>query len=164
MKRNVSSENIARYRFNNVFKTRLSNSKKLISNLCSIVLSVFFAYAGIYMLYYKHFFEWQLNDTVFLKNYTGVIVWIVPIFELIISLFLLVPRTRIVGFYLSFFLLLGILSIIFILQHFFERGPCVCIGIFPSLSWLQQNLITIGFIVISITGASLIPVNKKGSS
>lgn len=163
MKRNVSSQ-ISVHIFNNVFKIRLSKSKKLISGICAIILSIFFLYAGIHVLHYRHFFEWQLSGNDFLKNYLNLIIWVLPIFELILSLVLLIPRTRILGFYLSFFLLLGITSIIFVLQHFFASGPCVCLGIFPSLSWLQQSIINIGFIIISISGACFIPSSKKSIS
>jgi len=144
--------------------TLSDKAKRITSFTCAALLALLFLYTGIEKLYHHKTFVLQLVDHPFFGNYPNLIAWLLPSLELILAAALLYPRTRLIGFYSSFALLLGFTVYIHILQHFFPRTPCNCGGVLPQLSWAQHKVFNAAFMLVAIIGACMLPEKKKNTT
>jgi hypothetical protein len=74
----------------------------------------------------------------------------------LISLMLVIKRTRLFGLYASFFLMSLFTAYLTIMLNFSYYIPCSCGGVLEYLSWDQHILFNAFFIVIAGAGVLLI--------
>jgi len=102
---------------------------------CFILLWVYAATAKL--LDYEAF-SVQLGQSPLLSAYAGILVWLVPLSEYILSALLLIPTTRKVGLYGSLCLMTAFTTYIIIILNYADFVPCSCGGILEALGWTEH--------------------------
>ena len=109
-------------------------------------------------------FSVQLGQSPLLSAYAGVLVWLVPLSEYVLSGLLLFPKTKKVGLYGSLCLMMAFTTYIIIILNYADFVPCSCGGILESLGW-TEHLIFNGVCVLLAASAFLIASqNPKSAS
>jgi len=129
--------------------------RELTLNVISLLFIVLFVYAAISKLLDYETFTLQIAQSPFLGAYAGIVVWIVPSLEIIISLLLITSSFRNFGFYASFTLMIMFTAYIVIILNFSDFIPCSCGGIIEKLNWTQHLIFNIVFIVLAGTAILL---------
>lgn len=130
--------------------------RKLIITLSAASLVILFIYAAYNKLSIYHTFVEQLNESPITKNFRNLLAWLVPGVEIALAAALIFRKTRLAGFYGSFFLMLLFTIYVFIVPHFFStRIPCSCGGIISSFSWEGHFYFNIAFTLLAATGLIL---------
>ena len=107
-------------------------------------------------------FTLQLAQSPLLSAYAGIIAWSVPGLEILIAVFLVLPRFRKIGLYASFFLMVLFTTYIYIILNYADFVPCSCGGVLEEMTWGQHLLFNFVFILMA-AGAILLdkPKNLK---
>lgn len=126
--------------------------KERMTEIIASLLIVLFSYAASSKLMVHHTFEQQLSKSPFLHAYAGIIMWAIPAIELIITGLLLFKRTRLMGFYASFFLMFLFTGYIYAMLNYSFDIPCSCGGVLSQMSWHQHLIFNIFFIILALLG------------
>lgn len=112
--------------------------KEHAANIITAILIIVFVFAGSIMLFNYEAFKGQLSDLPLIKDYAAGIAWRLPAFALILSYFLLWPKSRLMGLYTSVVLLLA---------------TAVCmISVIPVMPWPLIFAMNIILLLLTITG------------
>lgn len=130
-------------------------SRKLLLDIFSALLVFLFIYTSVSKLLDYDTFRRQLGQSPFITLYAPIIVWALPVGEIIIAGLLLYPRTRLTGFYLSYFLLSLFTFYLVAMLRLSYFIPCSCGGVLQHLSWNAHIVFNIAFIIISTIGVLL---------
>lgn len=133
-----------------------------ISDILSALLVLLFLYTGLSKLMDHKIFLIQLMESpwLWLSQNKSWVTWFLPIGEILISIALIIPRFRIIGYWSSALLLITFILYISILMVSGIHLPCSCGGIMASLSWTQHIFVNFIFLLVSIWG---IVIENKGS-
>lgn len=124
--------------------------KTIITESIIFLLVVLWTYAAFSKLFTYEAFRFQLLGHKLLMNYAALVAWLVPAIELGIVLLLLIPKTRMAGFYTSAALLLVFTVYIIYMFNFYPHKPCSCGGVISKLSWKQHIVFNLFFLLINI--------------
>ena len=116
------------------------------------VVSLFmllWVYAATAKLLEFEAFSIQLGQSPLLSAYAGILVWLVPLSEYVLSTLLLIPKTKNIGLYGSLCLMTAFTTYIIIILNYADFVPCSCGGILEALSWTEHLLFN-GFCIILI--------------
>jgi uncharacterized membrane protein YphA (DoxX/SURF4 family) len=136
--------------------------KRILLEIITFLLVLLFTYASFSKLLDFHTFRSQLNQSPYLAHYAGIIVWLVPLSELLICVLLMLNKTRLAGLYLSFAMMLAFTFYIYAILHFSAFIPCSCGGILSQMSWKQHLVFNIIFTILALAGVLIYP--KRGMS
>jgi len=126
----------------------------LIEIICALFV-ILFIYTGLNKLLDYDGFSFQLGRSPYLQNFSRPIALLLPPGELLVALALIVKRTRLAGFYASFFLMslfTGYVAIMLSLSYYL---PCSCGGILQALSWQGHLIFNSAFTVLAVAGTLL---------
>jgi len=126
-----------------------------IVEIISALFIFLFIYAAITKLLDYHTFRMQLGQSPFITQFVDWISWLLPILEIGIVILLILPRTRLIGFYSSFFIMLLFSEYIYVMLHYSYHIPCSCGGILSKMSWQQHLVFNIAFTLIALFGIFL---------
>lgn len=131
------------------------------------MLVFLFVYASVSKLFNFTAFINDMNNQPFPALIKPVLIWAVPLAELVIVGLLIFDTTRLVGLYASFAMMLAFtFYTVVVLMHFFRYIPCSCGGIIKNLSWQQHLVFNLIFVLISLIGILRYPLktmnNKTG--
>src|SRR5690606_35744778 len=98
-----------------------------------LLYALLFTYAAVSKLLDYQNFRVQLGQSPLLSVYADWVAWMVPLSEIIISLMVLFPRTRMVGLVSAFALMVTFTAYIFIILNYSSFVPCSCGGILEKL-------------------------------
>ncbi|WP_147309586.1 MauE/DoxX family redox-associated membrane protein [Marixanthomonas ophiurae] len=118
--------------------------------LISFLFVILFVYAATSKLLDYKTFTLQLAQSPLLSAYAGIITWSVPGLEILIAIFLILPRYRKIGLYASFFLMVLFTTYIYIILNYADFVPCSCGGVLENLNWTQHFTLNIIFICLAI--------------
>ena len=138
--------------------------QKVAIEIISSLLILLFVYAASSKLIDYNEFKVQLKNSGWLSPFAGIIAWLIPAIELVISLILMVKDTRVVGLYASLILLIIFTIYISGMLLSGQHLPCSCGGVIQSLSWKQHLLFNSFFIILSSSGIVLERKIKSGSN
>lgn len=130
-------------------------NQKTAIEIISSLLILLFVYAASGKLIEYSVFKAQLKNSEWLRQFAGIIAWLVPAIELIVSLMLTVKVTRILGLYASLILLLIFTLYISGMLLSGKHLPCSCGGVIQQLNWKQHLLFNLFFLVLSLIGILL---------
>jgi uncharacterized membrane protein YphA (DoxX/SURF4 family) len=116
----------------------------------ALVLLLVYAASGKLMDY--PLFVAQLHTHPYLKPFAGFLAWSVPAVELIISMLMIIPRTRLTGLYAAAALLFAFTAYLVLMLLSGKDLPCSCSGIISSMSWGQHIVFNIVFMLLAIFG------------
>src|SRR4051812_10049226 len=112
--------------------------RNLIVEIIACLLIILFVYAAVTKLIDYDKFTVQIGQSPILTRWAGILAWLVPLIEIIISLFLALERTRLTGLYCSFGLLTMFTIYIIIASRFSDFVPCSCGGVIENMTWSQH--------------------------
>lgn len=135
--------------------------RKHVVDIISALLILLFVYAALSKLLEFETFRFQLQKSPYVKDMANILVWTVPITEIVISITLAVPRFRHIGMYASFFLMLLFSGYIYIILHFSYYVPCSCGGVLSEMSWNEHLLFNIAFTLLALMGILLTGTNRN---
>ena len=126
--------------------------KKITVDIICLLYVLLFVYAAVSKLIDFENFQVQLGQSPLLGAFAGVLVWAVPIAEIVISVLLLIKPTKYPGLLLSFCLMTCFSAYIYIILNFSESIPCSCGGILEKLGWKEHLWFNVFFVVLSAIG------------
>jgi uncharacterized membrane protein YphA (DoxX/SURF4 family) len=125
--------------------------KSYIVETISMLYMILYLYTGISKLMEYSVFKQQLEQVAIVKPVASVVSILIPITEIVVSLFLLLPSFRRIGTYLGVALMIVFtLYIIYILSMEHDL-PCSCGGIISLLTWPQHLILNLCFIIGGVT-------------
>jgi len=86
--------------------------------------------------------------------------WALPVTELIISLLLFFPRTKLWGLYSALTLMISFTLYLAYMLSSTTNLPCTCGGLLQKLSWPQHLIFNIIFVLLAATGIWLKRLEK----
>jgi hypothetical protein len=135
--------------------------KNTIVEVISALLVFLFIYAALSKLLDFDKFRYQISQSPFITRISPVVVWAIPMSELLISVALLVRRTRAAGLYAAFFLMLLFTGYIFIMLRYSPYLPCSCGGVLSGMSWKQHFGFNLVFTGLSLAGIVIQNTNSR---
>lgn len=132
--------------------------------LITVLLLIFlFIYASITKIFDFYTFKFQLGKSPLIpQGITWLTALVIPVGELAIVALLIFDKRRLLGLYLSFFLMTLFTVYLFYILKYSYYIPCSCGGILGQLSWEAHIYFNIFFIVTS--GVSVLLYNKHIST
>lgn len=124
-----------------------------IQQLISAALTILFCNAAITKLIDLAEFRRALANQELPRWSKAPLVWLIPGSELLLSGLLVVPATRILGFYGS-----AVLMVLFtgyvglVVAGYFERVPCSCGGVLHSMGFGTHLVFNLFFLLLSLIG------------
>lgn len=112
--------------------------RKLFIGIVVALLIVLFLYTGIHKMLDFEKFRYEIGRSPFLESMVGLVSVSIPAGEIVIAALLLFPRTRTLGLYLSFFLMMLFTGYIWLMLTYAYDLPCSCGGIISELSWEEH--------------------------
>lgn len=146
--------------------------KETFVEIITFLFILLFVYAAVSKLLDVEKFKVQVGQSPLLTNMAGFIVWFIPGIEILISLMLVFPRTRLIALYASFSLMVMFTAYIIAILNFSETIPCSCGGVLSSLGWKEHLIFNFGFVLLGLVGVVLqtrqrndvVNVNPSGKS
>jgi putative oxidoreductase len=135
-------------------------NKKFISDVVSGIFILVFIFTSLDKFWHLKSFGNILSKSPLIGNYSSVLVWFIPVSEVIVSLLLFVPKHRMIGFYLSFLMLLAFTAYIGYMLMYVPDLPCNCGGITKYMSWGQHLAFNIVLVFLALLGILLMRRNE----
>ncbi len=134
-----------------------------INIICSLLIFLF-VYAAISKWLDFDNFQAQLGQSPLLSAYTSFISVGVLVVELCIAVLLIVPKSKKLGLFLSFTLMVMFTAYIAIILNFSPYIPCSCGGILEEMNWKQHLLFNLLFVALAAFALSLYTLNDENKS
>lgn len=140
---------------NKAVSTQLRVNRSLIIEIISALLIFLFMYTAISKILDYQNFRLQLGKSPFITRYAAVIAWLLPTIEIVVGLALALKRFRLIGLYLSLFLMTSFTAYIYVMLNYSYYIPCSCGGVLAMMNWDQHLWFNIFFVIISTVGIIL---------
>lgn len=129
---------------------------KLNTDIIAALLTLLFLYASVVKLLNFQEFISDMHNQPFPDWAIPILVWVVPLSELVICILLWIERTRLFAFWASI-VALGIFTsyILLVLMHLFPYVPCSCGGVIEGFSWEQHFVFNILFLYAAVLGMAI---------
>ncbi|RZL13875.1 MAG: hypothetical protein EOO89_16875 [Pedobacter sp.] len=101
-------------------------------------------------------FRKQLTAQNFTIGNLNLLLWSIPLSELLCTGLLLFKKTRMIGFLCSsLLLLLFTLYIVLTLVGYFDRVPCACGGVLKQMGWEAHLYFNLFWLLLTVSGTFL---------
>jgi len=134
---------------------RSMTKQATIVEFISALLIILFIYTGINKIMDYEKFKTEMGRSPFIQNMSQYIAILLPSGELVIALLLIIKRTRLVGFYVSFFIMSLFTGYIWLMLNYAYDLPCSCGGIISQMSWRNHLYFNTAFTVLAATATIL---------
>lgn len=122
--------------------------------ICLLIL--LFVYASLSKVLDSYEYRKQLYNQAFPAVFKPILLWMIPGSELLLTVLLIFPSSRMPGLYGSLVILTLFTGYIILVKlQFFHRVPCSCGGVLRSLNWTQHLVFNIVFMLINIAAILL---------
>ncbi|MVT07671.1 MauE/DoxX family redox-associated membrane protein [Chitinophaga tropicalis] len=134
--------------------------------IIAVLLQVLFLYAAVSKVSDMEKFRTEVGQSPVLTYFVQPVSIGVPAFELGIVALLYFEATRLLGLYLSLFLMTAFTAYVIAIIRFASYVPCSCGGILSEMNWQQHlafNIVYTGLALLGVLFAETIPsaINKK---
>jgi len=129
--------------------------RNTIIEIVSALFILLFAYTGINKLISIDTLQFVLKDYPLIGGFPNLVAWGLPVTELIVVLFLFIPRTRKIGLYCSLVLMSFFTLYLIYMLIFTPNKPCTCGGMLQQLSWTQHLIFNGAFILLALLALRL---------
>lgn len=128
--------------------------RNLVAIILSTLLIILWVYTAISKLSDMTVFESQLNrQPGFVSAFAPLLIWLLPIVELLAAGLLMFNNTRKRGLLLSFFLMLAFTGYVALaVIGYWEDIPCSCGGVLNRLGWKDHLWFNLFFLMIAALG------------
>lgn len=122
--------------------------------LISAIFVLLFSYTAVskFLDYHRFVFQMKLAPLPIMGTLGPILGVATPLLETVIVLLLLFKKTRALGVYCSFFLMLIFEAYVGSMLATGKNLPCTCGGIISTLSWKAHLFLNAGFILIGLIG------------
>ncbi|WP_367915794.1 MauE/DoxX family redox-associated membrane protein [Leadbetterella sp. DM7] len=121
--------------------------------LFAVLLIILFSYTAIAKLMDVAEFERQLAGQQLPSWAKKPLVWLIPASELLLSVLLIIPSTRRLGFYGSALLMVLFTGYVgLVVFGFFKYTPCSCGGVLRSMDFGTHLVLNLFFLTLSLLG------------
>ncbi|HEY9258034.1 MauE/DoxX family redox-associated membrane protein [Chitinophaga sp.] len=128
---------------------------KKISIIYEVVVLLFilmFLYAAFNKIFSFEVYKLQLDTQPFDDKFTSLLAVAIPSAEILVSLLLIIPKTKTLGLYLATFLMVVFTGYIILIKvNYFGMTPCGCGGVITHLTWTQHLWFNLFFLVGGIS-------------
>lgn len=132
-------------------KMRISKSiQSTIVIVISYLFILLFVYAAVSKLLDFEVFQVQIRQSPMLSAFAGLVSVGVIVIEFIASGLLIVHKTRLIGLYISFFLMVMFTTYIVIILNFSSYVPCSCGGVLEKMGWMEHLIFNICFAILTL--------------
>ena len=138
--------------------------RKIVIDVIIFLFILLFLYASLSKLIDYQKFDLQIRKSPLLTPFAGILAILVPVFEIVISLTLMIDRFRLIGLYASFSLMTMFTAYIFVILQFSDYIPCSCGGILQNMNWRQHLVFDIIFVLLSMIAILLYPARSISKS
>lgn len=118
-------------------------------------LAFLFIYAAASKLMEYDVFVAQIGKSPMITDYANNLAWFVPVSEVVISILLFIPATRLIGLYASFSIMYAFSAYIAIMLLFSPYVPCSCGGILSHMEWSEHLIFNIAVTFLCVIGVVL---------
>jgi uncharacterized membrane protein YphA (DoxX/SURF4 family) len=132
----------------------LSKRTTIVEIICALLI-ILFIYTGLNKLIDYEKFKFSIGRSPFIEKMQEYIAITLPIGEILISIALIVKRTRLIGLYFSFILMALFTGYIWLMLTYASDLPCSCGGILATMSWKDHLIFNAAFTFLAITGILL---------
>ncbi len=137
------------------------DARNMMGMFVCFMMVLLFVYTSINKLIDMKVFITDIRNQPFPEFIKPLLVWAVPITELVTASLLIFAPTRLIGLYLSFSIMFFFtLYTALVLSGFFKYVPCSCGGVIKNLNWKGHLLFNLFFLILSFLGI-LIDRNKN---
>ena len=128
------------------------DKREILTQTISCLLVLLFVYAAGSKLMDYTKFRVEIGKSPLLTAFSGLVAITIPIIELLIALLLSFSRTRLLGLYASFTLMVLFTAYIFYILRFSPYVPCSCGGVLQKLNWTTHFYFNIFFDLLAALG------------
>jgi hypothetical protein len=97
-------------------------------------------------------FKLQLAKSPFISQLASIVVWALPVGELLAAAALIFKPTRLLGLYASLFLMTMFTAYIWAMLNYSYDIPCSCGGILSKMGWEEHLWFNAAFVIVCIIG------------
>lgn len=126
--------------------------KNYLPTIISYLLILLFVYAAVSKMLDFQNFQAELGQSPLLSAFTGYISYAVLIAEIIISILLSFSKSRVVGLYAAFTLMVMFTAYIVVILNYSSFIPCSCGGILEKMDWKDHLIFNIAFCLLPALG------------
>jgi len=126
-----------------------------ITEIIALLFVILFLYTGISKLMDYSVFREQIALSPLLAPVSNWVAILLPATEIIISVVLFIPRSRLIGLYASLILMVLFTGYVVYILNYNEHLPCTCGGVLEALSWKQRLILNGLLIALAFTGVLL---------
>jgi len=117
----------------------------------ALLYILLFVYAAVSKLLDFKNFQVQLGQSPLLSPFANYIAWIVPVCELLIAFLIMIRKTRLIGLFSAYLLMVMFTAYIFVILNYTAFIPCSCGGILEKLGWTEHLIFNFIFILLAVT-------------
>lgn len=126
-------------------------TRKVLVDIVVFLYILLLVYAAITKLLDYQKFVVQLGQSPILTDYAHVLALMVPFIELVISMMLFCPKTRLKGLYAAFSIMIMFTTYIVLASRFSDYVPCSCGGVLEGMTWAQHLIFNVVFVLFAFT-------------
>lgn len=124
-------------------------TKEIIVDCICYAFIILFVYTASSKLQDYAVFQRGLSHSVLLKPYSATLAWLIPAVEILISMLLIIPKTRRYGLISSLLIMIAFTSYLIYMISYGGPKTCGCGGVIQSLTWVQHIWFNIAFIFLA---------------
>lgn len=132
----------------------MARRSTLVEIICALLI-ILFIYTGLNKLMDIDKFRLEIGRSPFIQKLAPLIAYALPVGEMMLSLALIIKRTRLLGLYLSFSLMALFTGYIWLMLNYAHDLPCSCGGIISKLSWQEHLVFNAVFTGLAMVGVLL---------
>jgi hypothetical protein len=134
---------------------RFLTRRATIVEIISALLIILFIYTGLNKMMDYEKFRFEMGRSPFIQNMSGFIAATLPAGEILLALALIIKRTRLLGLYLSFFLMALFTGYIWLMLNYAYDLPCSCGGVLSAMTWHDHLIFNGVFTGLAMIGVIL---------
>lgn len=129
--------------------------RKIVIAIISFLFILLFVYAAMNKLMDYQKFRVQIGQSPLLTGFGDSIPWMVIASEFLVSLFLIIPHFRLLGFFAAFSLMTMFTAYVVAILSFSSQIPCSCGGVMEALDWREHLIFNSVFVIFALIGIIL---------
>jgi hypothetical protein len=129
--------------------------RRIVIEIIVFLFVVLFLYASFNKLLDYQKFSVQIGQSPLLTGFGNTLPWMVIAAEIIITVILVVPRLRLIGFFAAFSLMTMFTAYIVAILNFSDYVPCSCGGVLEKLGWTEHLIFNSVFVLLGLIGIVL---------
>ncbi|KQK26078.1 hypothetical protein AR438_10885 [Chryseobacterium aquaticum] len=127
----------------------MNATKTRFVEIVSYFLILLFCYASISKIMDFENFQVQIAQSPIFSSVAGLISYGVLVVELLVCILLIFERSRMIGLYASFFLMVSFTIYIYVILNYSDNVPCSCGGILEQMGWRTHLIFNVATVILS---------------